>query len=120
MRWQQNAGIDYQIVEQKWFSLVELPNYVSYTTWAQGVADNNLTGTTNNYNVRSNGTPTTPENGLATNYNSVNMSVVGLDPQNFGMPDRQGAIIMNPFVTKVAPNGMLYNGLPQQWLMYRR
>lgn len=119
LRWQQNAGIDYQIVEQKYeFEAIgELPNPVSYTTWAQGVADNNLTGTTNNYNVRSNGTPTTPENGLATNYSSVNM--VGLDPQNFGMPDRQGAIIMNPFVTKVAPNGMLYNGLPNNWLMYR-
>ena len=118
LQWQQSGSIDYQIEVQKYeFEGIALPDPVTYTTWAQGVSDHNLTGTTDNNNVRSNGTPTTPQNGLATNYSSVNM--VGLDPQNFGMPDREGAIIMNPFVTKVAPNGMLYNGLPNNWLMYR-
>lgn len=119
LNWQQ-GGIDFQIMEQQYEfeNIGQLPNPVNYTTWAEGVIGNNLIGSFASSNVRDNSSvASTPENTAATNYAAVNLG--GYDPQTFGLPEREGAIILNPLVTRLAPNGMFYNALPDNWLFYR-
>lgn len=115
----QSSGVDYQVVEQKFEfeQIAKLPDPVRYTTWATSENNYNLTGSVNEPSVRANQMPSTPDGGNASNYASVNL--IGYDPQSFGMPDREGAIVINPFVSLVAPNGLLYNAEPNNWLMYR-
>lgn len=125
-RWKMNlywqaGGVDYQFSQAPAYefqSIARLPNPVTYTTYASPQNGYNLVGTEAAANVRSNGTPGTPtDSGAANNYVAVNL--VAYDPQTFALPDREGAIMINPFVSSVSSTGVLFNGLPNNWMIYR-
>lgn len=121
--WQRGA-VDYGFAEAPRYefeNVAQLPDAVSYTTYPTASNGQNLVGSEVSGNVRANGMPSTPagtaDSTSATNYAAVNLG--GYDPQTFGLPDREGALMINPFVSSVSSNGTLYNGLANNWMIYR-
>ena len=128
-RWKLNlywqaGGVDYQYAEAPGYvfeNIAQLPDPVTYTTYPSPANGYNQVGSDASSNVRANGMPSTPGGSVdstpATNYAAVNLA--GYDPQTFGLPDRQGAIMINPFVSSVSSTGVLFNGLANNWMIYR-
>ena len=128
-RWKLNlywqaSGVDYQFAEAPKYefeSIARLPDPITYTTYPTAKNNFNLLGSEQDSDIRANNTPEvsagTTDSSSATNYAAINLG--GYDPQTFGLPDREGALMINPFVSSVSSTGTLYNGLADNWMIYR-
>lgn len=99
-------------------NIAQLPKPVTYTTYPMARNNYNLVGNEVSPDNRANNAPSTPTNAqYPNNYAAVNL--VAYDPQTFGLPDREGAMMVNPFVSSVSSAGILFNSLPNNWILYR-
>lgn len=116
----QPSGVQYQQAqapEYDYFEIAKLPDPVTYTTYPTPRNNYNLVGSGNDNNTRANQISAQSSETAASNYAAVNLSLY--DPQTFGLPDREGAIMINPFVSSVTSTGVLYNGAANNWMIYR-
>lgn len=128
-RWKLNlywqpGGVDYQFAAEPAYqfeNVGQLPDPVTYTTYPTVENNYNMLGSDVSSNVRANNMPSTPagtsDSSPATNYAAVN--IAEQDPQSLGLPNREGAIMINPFVSRVSSTGVLFNGLANNWMIYR-
>lgn len=115
--WQNNAGIDYQVVSHKYIvENVELQRPANYSTYPLPENNYNLTGTGSNANVRSNANIATVTE-RPNNYAAIKAG--SYDPPGLNLPDNEGAMIMNPLVTRLTSGGGLSNIIPENWMVYR-
>lgn len=113
----QDSGAEYTILERKYIvENVKLQRPSHYATYPLPANGYNLVGDGTQDNLRSTATVATAST-EANHYSAVKAG--SYDPSGLGLPDNEGAIIMNPFVTTLTSGGTLANVIPRNWSLYR-